>query len=239
MFALAGHPYGGLVFVTAPSSRELIPPDAATGPRRKKKPVWCWGFGWQCVSQGHCPISRWHLLYQNGVVPEPMRGAVGEFWCGCQLVGNIPRETTHYPCNVELLYQDYKRRWGALPAPRCLAGIALLTLRLKAFVECASPQRAPLSDSNRNSRDEVIYPRRQSTKYFWQFQALKVISSGKIPANGELTALCSGPQARGIDTFVTGLSRGPETRRAAVAILFQGQDVGRRCNVARTSGLAL
>ena len=77
------------------------------------------------------PNIRWALLY--GVILTNAR-AVGEFGAVSVVSGNIRGETNTLPLQVELLYQDYNTV-GAFAASSLLAGIALITLVVKAIVE--------------------------------------------------------------------------------------------------------
>jgi sulfate/thiosulfate transport system permease protein len=83
------------------------------------------------------------LMY--GVVLTNAR-AVGEFGAVSVVSGNIRGETNTLPLHIELLYQDYNVV-GAFAASSLLAGIALLTLLIKSFVEWRQArQRAPMPE---------------------------------------------------------------------------------------------
>src|SRR5690606_39857252 len=77
-----------------------------------------------------------------------------EFGAVSVVSGNIRGETNTLSLHVELLYQDYNVV-GAFAAASLLAGIALITIVVKSFVEWRQArQRAPLdelSDGDRKS----------------------------------------------------------------------------------------
>lgn len=132
------------VFVTCPFvARELIPLMQQQGREEEEAGVVLGASGWQLFRKVTLPNILWALLY--GVVLTNAR-AVGEFGAVSVVSGNIRGETNTLPLHVELLYQDYNAV-GAFTSASLLAGIALLTLLVKSFVEWRqSRQRAPLSD---------------------------------------------------------------------------------------------
>lgn len=134
------------VFVTCPFvARELIPLMQQQGREEEEAGVVLGASGWQLFRKVTLPNIQWALLY--GVVLTNAR-AVGEFGAVSVVSGNIRGETNTLPLHVELLYQDYNAV-GAFTSASLLAGIALLTLLVKSFVEWRqSRQRAPLSDQS-------------------------------------------------------------------------------------------
>ena len=91
----------------------------------------------------HPANIQWALLY--GVVLTNAR-AVGEFGAVSVVSGNIRGETNTLSLHIELLYQDYNVV-GSFAAASLLAGIALITIVVKSFVEWRQArQRAPLAE---------------------------------------------------------------------------------------------
>ena len=120
------------VFVTCPFvARELIPLMQQQGREEEEAGVVLGASGWQLFRRVTFPNIRWALLY--GVILTNAR-AVGEFGAVSVVSGNIRGETNTLPLQVELLYQDYNTV-GAFAASSLLAGIALITLVVKAIVE--------------------------------------------------------------------------------------------------------
>lgn len=120
------------VFVTCPFvARELIPLMQQQGREEEEAGVTLGASGWQLFRRVTLPNIQWALLY--GVVLTNAR-AVGEFGAVSVVSGNIRGETNTLPLHVELLYQDYNAV-GAFTSASLLAGIALLTLLVKSFVE--------------------------------------------------------------------------------------------------------
>lgn len=134
------------VFVTCPFvARELIPLMQQQGREEEEAGVVLGASGWKLFRKVTLPNIQWALLY--GVILTNAR-AVGEFGAVSVVSGNIRGETNTLPLHVELLYQDYNAV-GAFTSASLLAGIALLTLLVKGFVEWRqSRQRAPLSDQS-------------------------------------------------------------------------------------------
>mgnify|MGYP003633512805 CR=1 FL=1 len=134
------------VFVTCPFvARELIPLMQQQGREEEEAGVVLGASGWQLFRRVTLPNIQWALLY--GVVLTNAR-AVGEFGAVSVVAGNIRGVTNTLPLHVELLYQDYNAV-GAFTSASLLAGIALLTLFLKSFVEWRqSRQHALLADQS-------------------------------------------------------------------------------------------
>lgn len=120
------------VFVTCPFvARELIPLMQQQGREEEEAAVILGASGWQLFRKVTLPNIKWALLY--GVILTNAR-AVGEFGAVSVVSGNIRGETNTLPLHVELLYQDYQSA-AAFASASLLAGIALITLIFKAFVE--------------------------------------------------------------------------------------------------------
>lgn len=132
------------VFVTCPFvARELIPLMQQQGGEEEEAGVVLGANGWQLFRRITLPNIQWALLY--GVVLTNAR-AVGEFGAVSVVSGNIRGETNTLSLHVELLYQDYNVV-GAFAAASLLAGIALITIVVKSFVEWRQTrQRAPLDE---------------------------------------------------------------------------------------------
>lgn len=126
------------VFVTCPFvARELIPLMQQQGREEEEAAVILGASGWQLFRRVTLPNIKWALLY--GVILTNAR-AVGEFGAVSVISGNIRGETNTLPLHVELLYQDYQAA-AAFASASLLAGIALLTLLGKAFVEWRQSRR--------------------------------------------------------------------------------------------------
>ncbi|MCO5787950.1 sulfate ABC transporter permease subunit CysW [Pseudomonas sp. G11-1] len=136
------------VFVTCPFvARELIPLMQQQGREEEEAGVVLGATGWQLFRRITLPNIQWALLY--GVVLTNAR-AVGEFGAVSVVSGNIRGETNTLSLHVELLYQDYNVV-GAFASASLLAGIALITIVVKSFVEWRQArQRAPLDDQSDN-----------------------------------------------------------------------------------------
>jgi len=120
------------VFVTCPFvARELIPLMQQQGKEEEEAGVTLGASGWQLFRRVTLPNIQWALIY--GVVLTNAR-AMGEFGAVSVVSGNIRGETNTLPLHVELLYQDYNAV-GAFTSASLLAGIALITLFVKSFVE--------------------------------------------------------------------------------------------------------
>lgn len=120
------------VFVTCPFvARELIPLMQQQGSEEEEAGVVLGASGWRVFRKITLPNIKWALIY--GVILTNAR-AVGEFGAVSVVSGNIRGQTNTLPLHVELLYQDYNVV-GAFASASLLAGIAILTLIAKAFVE--------------------------------------------------------------------------------------------------------
>jgi sulfate transport system permease protein len=87
--------------------------------------------GWTTFFNITLPNIRWALLY--GVLLCNAR-AMGEFGAVSVVSGHIRGKTNTLPLHVEILYNEYNFV-GAFAAASVLAGLAVLTLVIKALLE--------------------------------------------------------------------------------------------------------
>jgi sulfate transport system permease protein len=131
IFALPGIVLG-TVLVTAPLvARELIPLMVAQGQDEELAAITLGAGGWVTFWRVTLPNIRWALLH--GVLLCNAR-AMGEFGAVSVLSGKIRGLTETLPLHVEALYNDYDFV-GAFAAASLLAGLAMVTLVLKALLE--------------------------------------------------------------------------------------------------------
>lgn len=134
------------VFVTCPFvARELIPLMQQQGSEEEEAAVVLGASGWRMFRRITLPNIKWALIY--GVVLTNAR-AVGEFGAVSVVSGNIRGETNTLPLHVELLYQDYNIV-GAFASASLLAGMAILTLAVKALVEWYQNRESAEASSDR------------------------------------------------------------------------------------------
>ena len=120
------------VFVTFPFiARELIPLMQAQGQEQEEAARVLGASGWQILWRVTLPNVRWALLY--GVILCNAR-AMGEFGAVSVVSGHIRGQTDTLPLHIEILYNDYQFA-AAFAVASLLAGLALVTLVLKAIVE--------------------------------------------------------------------------------------------------------
>ena len=120
------------VFVTFPFvARELIPLMQAQGRDEEEAALSLGASGWQTFCRVTLPNIRWGLLY--GVLLCNAR-AMGEFGAVSVVSGHIRGQTNTMPLHIELLYNDYNLP-AAFAVASLLAGLALVTLALKTFLE--------------------------------------------------------------------------------------------------------
>ncbi|ODC03276.1 sulfate ABC transporter permease subunit CysW [Terasakiispira papahanaumokuakeensis] len=131
------------VFVTCPFvARELIPLMQQHGREEEEAAVILGASGWQVFRRVTFPNIKWALLY--GVILTNAR-AVGEFGAVSVVSGSIRGETNTLPLHVQLLYQD--ESVAAFASASLLAGIALLTLIIKALVEWRQSRQDKLANA--------------------------------------------------------------------------------------------
>src|SRR5262249_25355277 len=120
------------MFVTFPFvARELIPLMQEQGKSEEEAALALGATGWQTFFRVTLPNVKWALLY--GVLLCNAR-AMGEFGAVSVVSGHIRGMTTTMPLQVEILYNDYDFV-GAFAVASLLAGLALVTLALKSFLE--------------------------------------------------------------------------------------------------------
>jgi sulfate transport system permease protein len=120
------------VFVTFPFvARELIPLMQDQGTGDEEAALSLGASGWQSFWFVTLPNIKWGLLY--GVLLCNAR-AMGEFGAVSVVSGHIRGETNTMPLHVEILYNEYNFV-AAFAASTLLAGLALVTLALKAILE--------------------------------------------------------------------------------------------------------
>lgn len=126
------------VFVTFPFvARELIPLMQAQGADEEQAALVLGASGWQTFWRVTLPNIKWGLLY--GVILCNAR-AMGEFGAVSVVSGHIRGQTNTVPLHVEILYNEYNFI-GAFACASLLAGLALVTLALKTFVEWRATQQ--------------------------------------------------------------------------------------------------
>ncbi|MGH8606606.1 MAG: sulfate ABC transporter permease, partial [Gammaproteobacteria bacterium] len=120
------------VFITFPFiARELIPLMQEQGTEEEQAALSLGATGWQTFWRVTMPNIRWGLLY--GVLLCNAR-AMGEFGAVSVVSGHIRGQTNTMPLHVEILYNEYNFA-AAFAVASLLAGLALVTLVLKTFLE--------------------------------------------------------------------------------------------------------
>ena len=120
------------IFVTFPFvARELIPLMQEQGTGDEEAAISLGASGWQTFRHVTLPNIKWGLLY--GVLLCNAR-AMGEFGAVSVVSGHIRGETNTMPLQVEILYNEYNFV-AAFAVATLLAGLALVTLALKSYLE--------------------------------------------------------------------------------------------------------
>jgi sulfate transport system permease protein len=120
------------ILVTLPFvARELIPLMQAQGTDEESAAITLGAGGWTTFFKVTLPNIAWALLY--GVLLCNAR-AMGEFGAVSVVSGHIRGLTDTMPLHVEVLYNDYDFV-GAFAIATLLAGLALVTLALKTWLE--------------------------------------------------------------------------------------------------------
>jgi sulfate transport system permease protein len=120
------------IFITFPFiARELIPLMQAQGTEQEEAARVLGAGGWQIFRRITLPNVKWALLY--GVILCNAR-AMGEFGAVSVVSGHIRGQTNTMPLHIEILYNEYQFA-AAFAVASLLAGLALVTLGLKYFVE--------------------------------------------------------------------------------------------------------
>ncbi|OHX35172.1 sulfate ABC transporter permease subunit CysW [Methylomonas sp. LWB] len=120
------------IFITFPFvARELIPLMQEMGSEEEEAALSLGATGWQTFFKVTLPNIKWALLY--GVLLCNAR-AMGEFGAVSVVSGHIRGVTNTLPLHVEVSYNDYDAV-GAFASASILAGLAIITLVLKSFLE--------------------------------------------------------------------------------------------------------
>jgi sulfate transport system permease protein len=120
------------IFVTFPFvARELIPLMQEQGTGEEETALTLGASSWRAFWTITLPNIRWGLLY--GVLLCNAR-AMGEFGAVSVISGHIRGLTNTLPLHVEILYNEYNFV-AAFAVASLLAGLALLTLACKSFLE--------------------------------------------------------------------------------------------------------
>jgi sulfate/thiosulfate transport system permease protein len=120
------------LFITFPFvARELIPLMQELGNEEEEAALSLGASGWRTFFQVTLPNIKWALLY--GVLLCNAR-AMGEFGAVSVVSGHIRGLTNTLPLHIEVCYNDYDAV-GAFASSSILAGLAVVTLILKSFLE--------------------------------------------------------------------------------------------------------
>jgi len=120
------------IFVTFPFvARQLIPHMQEQGTAEEEAALTLGASGWRTFLTVTLPNIKWGLLY--GVLLCNAR-AMGEFGAVSVVSGHIRGLTNTIPLHVEILYNEYNFV-AAFAVASLLAGLALVTLALKSFLE--------------------------------------------------------------------------------------------------------
>ena len=120
------------IFITFPFvARQLIPLMQEMGHQEEEAALSLGASGWKTFFSVTLPNIKWALLY--GVLLCNAR-AMGEFGAVSVVSGHIRGVTNTLPLHVEVSYNDYDVI-GAFASASILAGLAIVTLILKTFLE--------------------------------------------------------------------------------------------------------
>ena len=130
------------IFITFPFiARELIPLMQAQGTEQEEAARVLGAGGWQIFRRITLPNVKWALLY--GVILCNAR-AMGEFGAVSVVSGHIRGQTNTMPLHIEILYNEYQFA-AAFAVASLLAGLALVTLALKYFIERRVQAHGPVA----------------------------------------------------------------------------------------------
>jgi len=120
------------IFVTFPFvARELIPHMESLGTADEEAALTLGASPWRVFFRVTLPNVKWSLFY--GVLLCNAR-AMGEFGAVAVVSGKIRGLTNTMPLHIEILYNEYMGA-AAFAVASLLAGLALVTLALKTFLE--------------------------------------------------------------------------------------------------------
>lgn len=120
------------IFVTFPFvARELIPHMQSLGTADEEAALTLGASPWRVFFRVTLPNVKWSLFY--GVLLCNAR-AMGEFGAVAVVSGKIRGLTNTMPLHIEILYNEYMGA-AAFAVASLLAGLALVTLALKTFLE--------------------------------------------------------------------------------------------------------
>jgi sulfate/thiosulfate transport system permease protein len=131
VFALPGIVLATSFVTFAFVARELLPVMQSQGREEEEAAVTLGAKGIQVFWRVTLPNVRWGLLY--GIIMCNAR-AMGEFGAVSVVSGKIRGLTTTLPLHIEMLYNEYNTV-AAFALASVLAGLALLTLALKTWLE--------------------------------------------------------------------------------------------------------
>ncbi len=131
VFAVPGLILATLLVTFPFVARELIPLMQEQGADQEAAAITLGAGGWKTFFTVTLPNIRWALLY--GVLLCNAR-AMGEFGAVSVVSGHIRGLTNTLPLHVEVLYNEYDYV-GAFAVASLLAGLALVTLAIKAGLE--------------------------------------------------------------------------------------------------------
>ena len=120
------------IFITVPFvARELIPLMEEQGTLEEEAAVALGANGWSILWRITLPNIKWGLLY--GVILCNAR-AMGEFGAVSVVSGHLRGSTMTLPLYIEAMWNDYNAV-SAFSLATLLAGLALVTLVVKSFIE--------------------------------------------------------------------------------------------------------
>jgi sulfate transport system permease protein len=131
IFALPGLVLATILVTFPFVARELIPLMQDQGADEEAAALTLGAGGFRTFWRVTLPNIKWALLY--GVLLCNAR-AMGEFGAVSVVSGHIRGQTNTLPLHVEVLYNDYESV-GAFAAASILAGLGIVTLIIKTFLE--------------------------------------------------------------------------------------------------------